>query len=224
MLAPSPRRTVGVDEAGRGSWLGPLVVGAFAVDASRVADLRSLGARDSKELSPRARERAYDALVEVGAASSVELDPAEIDRHVALGQLNELEARAFGELLRPCAPAVAYVDACDVDERRFGRRVAARAGVGVRVIARHRADRTYPVVGAASIVAKVRRDRRIAELERELGRPIGSGYPSDPATIAAVRALVAPGAERPAWLRSSWSTTTRVLRSRPPRPDRERLA
>jgi ribonuclease HII len=199
------------------------VVGAFAVDATGLSELPALGARDSKELSPAERERVYRRLVDFGRAASVELDPSEIDRHVTLGRLNELEAVTFGELLRPLAPAVAYVDACDVDERRFARRVAARAGPGVRVIARHRADGTYPVVGAASIVAKVRRDRRIAELERQLGRPIGSGYPSDPATIAAVRALVPAGAARPGWLRASWKTTTRVLPPRTPRRLAERL-
>jgi ribonuclease HII len=212
-----------VDEAGRGSWLGPLVVGAFAVDTHRLSELASLGARDSKELSPAERERVYARLLGFGRAASVELDPAEIDRHVAFGRLNELEAETFGTLLRPLAPAVAYVDACDVNEKRFGRRVAARAGAEVRVISRHHADRTYPVVGAASIVAKVRRDRRIAELARALGRPIGSGYPSDPATIDAVRALVRSGSDRPGWLRASWKTTTRVLPLRPPRRNAEGL-
>lgn len=218
MARAGPRTIVGVDEAGRGAWIGPLVVGAFAISEDRIADLRATGARDSKTVSPPERSRIHDLLPSLGVARSLELPPPEIDRHAARGHLNDLEARAFGELLQPFAPAVAYVDACDTNAARFGRRVSAVAGPGIRVIARHRADATYPVVGAASIVAKVRRDRAVRELGGRLGLEVGSGYPSDARTISAVRRLLPPGSARPEWLRASWATTSRVLRDRVPRP------
>jgi ribonuclease HII len=213
----SARTLVGVDEAGRGAWVGPLVVGAVAIPPGALEQVRASGARDSKTLSPTARERVYDRLAEVATARSVELPPSEIDRHVRQGRLNELEARAFGEIVKEFAPATAYVDACDVNARRFGRRVADAAGPGVRVVARHHADRDHPLVGAASIVAKVRRDRAIQRLAEQLGGDPGSGYPSDERTVQFVAGRVAKRAPIPDWIRASWATTQRVIRSRPGR-------
>jgi ribonuclease HII len=214
MSADARETIVGIDEAGRGSWLGPLVVGAFCARRSDLAALRTAGARDSKLLSPSARERVYERLEQLGTCRSVDLAPEEIDRYVAHNGLNELEATAFARLVRELAPTVAYLDACDVDARRFGRRVARLAGPGTRIVARHRADRDLPVVGAASIVAKVRRDQAIRRLAESLGADIGSGYPSDRRTVDFVRRTVTAGARRPPWLRRSWATTRRVIPAR----------
>jgi ribonuclease HII len=208
-------RIVGVDEAGRGSFLGPLVVGAFAVDSTRVPELRAAGARDSKELTPAAREVVYVRLRELGEMRSVTLAPEVVDRAVRLEGLNELEASAFGHLVRGLHAEEARVDACDPNERRFAGRVAQHARLPVRIVARHHADRDDPVVGAASIVAKVRRDRAIRRLADRLGEEIGSGYPSDPVTLEFVRGWVGAHAEHPSWLRASWATMRRVKLGRP---------
>jgi len=208
---------VGIDEAGRGAWLGPLVVGAFAVPAARLEDVAAAGACDSKRLAPRAREAVYGRLRRIGTCRSVVVPPATIDRYVARGRLNDLEAEAFAQLVRELRPRIAYVDACDANAARFGRTVAGLAGPGPTVVARHKADRDLPIVGAASIVAKVRRDRAVARLARRLDAELGSGYPSDPRTVAFVRERLANRPERPAWLRSSWATTQRVIPARPAR-------
>jgi ribonuclease HII len=208
-------RVVGVDEAGRGSFVGPLVVGGFAVDDGRLEEVRAAGARDSKELTPSARTEVYARLRRIGQLDSVALHPPVVDRAVLVGGLNDLEASAFGKVIRRLGADEAHVDACDVDEARFGRRVAARSGAGVRVIACHHADRDDPLVGAASIVAKVRRDRALARLRTVLGDGIGSGYPSDAQTVAFVRDHLERSAAVPSWLRSSWATMTRVKRAEP---------
>jgi ribonuclease HII len=215
MSANGDDLVVGIDEAGRGSWLGPLVVAAFAVPVRRLHDVLGAGARDSKRLTPPAREEVYARLERLGACRSIALAPRTIDRSVARGELNLLEARAFARLLRMLSPHLAYLDACDVDAERFGRTVGALAGGTARIIARHKADRDIPLVGAASVVAKVRRDRAIAGLATRLGSSIGSGYPSDERTIEFVRRTVRPGDPPPAWLRSSWSTTKRIIVPRP---------
>jgi len=213
----SAPRILGIDEAGRGSVIGPLVVGGFCVGSDRVAELVSLGARDSKTLSPRARERVFADLGSVGRSAVVALSPRTVDLAVERGKLNDLEAGAFARLIRMLEPDVAYVDACDPNEHRFGSRVARLAGGTTRVVARHHADRDFPIVGAASIVAKVRRDRAVARLRRTLGDGLGSGYPSDRRTIEFLRATLAVRPTVPAWVRSSWSTMQRVM---PPRPAR----
>ncbi len=216
-----PRRDtgtlVGVDEAGRGAWVGPLVVGAVAIRADELARLEAAGAEDSKALRPTEREEVYARMEPFARFASIELAPAEIDRFVRQGRLNELEARAFGEVVRPFAPALVRVDACDTNPRRFGSAVARFAGPGFRVVSRHHADADDPLVGAASIVATVRRDRAVRRLADELGADLGSGYPSDPVTVAYVRQSTAGARRLPEWLRSSWATTQRVIGARPAR-------
>ena len=210
-------RVLGVDEAGRGSLVGPLVVGGFCASEDRLGELVELGAKDSKALSPDARERVFAGLGAIGTPVHLVLSPRTVDRAVRHGRLNDLEAEAFARILRTVAADIAYVDACDPNERRFGARVARIAGVRTQVIARHHADRDFPVVGAASVVAKVRRDRAVARLRARLGDDLGSGYPSDPRTIRFVRAALAEGGPLPAWVRGSWSTMQRVMPRRPAR-------
>jgi ribonuclease HII len=218
VLGRAPTTVVGVDEAGRGAWIGPLVVGAVAVPRADLGAVVATGARDSKTLTAARRETILDALDRCATLRAIDASPAEVDRHVVDGRLNALEARLFGELLRPFAPAEARVDACDANARRFGRSVARHAGPEVRVLARHHADANDPLVGAASIVAKVRRDRAVRRLAEELGEEIGSGYPSDPVTVRFVRRTVTPGSVAPPWLRRSWTTTRRVIGDPPPAP------
>jgi ribonuclease HII len=205
---PSPGRGIlGIDEAGRGSVLGPLVVGGFLLPDDQLDRLRDLGVRDSKLLSRPRRESLATALAGLGRSWTISISPSRIDRAVAHQGLNELEAEAFGRLVRRARPARAYVDACDPVEARFGRLVARRAGVPPsRVVARHHADRDLPLVGAASILAKVRRDREIDDLQRSADGELGSGYPSDPTTRRYLAGLLEGGGTLPTWVRASWKT------------------
>ncbi|HEV2167278.1 MAG TPA: ribonuclease HII [Thermoplasmata archaeon] len=209
---------LGIDEAGRGSLIGPLVVGGFLCPRGALDRLRELGARDSKQLSPERREEAYRALSRAGRAFSISLSPSVIDRYVSKGRLNRLEAEAFARIIRSARPEEAFVDACDPNAERFGEVVGRLCGRGTVVRSSHRADLLVPVVGAASIVAKVRRDRAIAALGRSLGLAVGSGYPSDPRTLHFVRGALGAGRPAPRWLRASWSTTGRLIRERQLRP------
>lgn len=206
------RWVLGLDEAGRGSVLGPLVVGAFAIPSDRVAELRPMGVRDSKMLAPERRRALYASLPSLGRAQTVHLVPARIDPRVERGELNGLEAEAFAELVVALRPDEVRVDACDPNAPRFGRTIRRLCGLPIPVRSRHKADRDDPVVGAASIVAKVERDAAIAQLEKELACPIGSGYPSDRTTMTFLRAYCAqhPGS-RPPWLRTSWAPSRKLL-------------
>ena len=206
---------LGIDEAGRGSVIGPLVVGGFLVRSERIAELRAAGARDSKSLSPTRREEVYAALGSLGERRTIAVAPPEIDRFVSRGQLNRLEAREFARLVRELAPDTVRVDACDSNELRFGALVGRLAGGKIPIIARHRADRDDPVVGAASIVAKVERDRRVARLRTRLGVDFGSGYPSDPRTVDFLRSAQVLRGARPAFVRWSWGTMQRVKPAHP---------
>lgn len=205
-VPPEGDLCLGLDEAGRGSLVGPLVVGGFAAPRDVLASLPGLGVRDSKLLTPERRREAFDRLASVGQRYTVVLSPASVDRAVHRGKLNDLEARAFAQLVRQVRPARAFVDACDPIAPRFGERVALLAGRCSEVHAQHRADRELPIVAAASIVAKVTRDRHLERLRQRLGDALGSGYPSDERTRAFVRASLESGAT-PRWVRASWRTT-----------------
>jgi ribonuclease HII len=212
------RLLVGVDEAGRGSLLGPLVVGAFAMageEAEIDRTLTDLGVKDSKALSPERREDIYHKLKRIGRASTALAAPKLIDRYVSHGGLNQLELELMAKLVVRVRAEVAYVDACDTNEARFGRNLANHISLGglkAKVLARHKADRDLPIVGAASIVAKVTRDRALRRLAATTRLEIGSGYPSDPVTRACVQALLAKG-EKPDWVRHSWKTLDTLKRN-----------
>ncbi len=204
-------RILGLDEAGRGSVVGPLVVGAFLVDSESIDALIETGATDSKALAPADRERIVRELPRVGECDAIVLPPREIDRYVARGALNELEAKTFGALIARLGPDEVHADACDVDARRFARELVRWSRVPARIIARHHLDRDDPIVGAASIVAKVRRDEAIARLARRLGVDIGSGYPSDPRTIEFLKGRLRDEFGVPGFVRASWATMQRVM-------------
>ena len=201
---------VGADEAGKGPVLGPMVAAAVRAEPSVLPG----GLADSKRLSPARREELDAALRDddVRVATAVvpvsRIDDPETD-------MNTLGVAAQAEALAAVADEGddAVVDAADVSESRFGRRVTealAAAGVAVNVTAEHGADDAHAVVSAASVVAKVERDRLVADLEAEYG-DVGSGYPSDPTTRAFLADYVAEHGDLPACARRSWSTCEDLL-------------
>jgi ribonuclease HII len=131
--------------------------------------------------------------------------------------MNELETQWMSEILRRLRWDVAYVDAVDVDADRFGRAIQSHFAPPRLVISEHKADSSYPVVAAASIVAKVRRDQRITELHRVYG-DFGSGYPSDPKTIHFLREWMAHHETFPDIVRKTWETASDILSKKRQRP------
>lgn len=198
--------SVGADEAGKGPVLGPMVCAAVRASPGALS-----GVDDSKALSPDRRDRIAARLrdddrvaVGVKAVGVDRIDDPETDMN---GLALSGQAAAVRAVVRAGDRVVA--DAADVDAERFGRRLAEAVG-DCEVVAEHRADETRPVVGAASVVAKVERDRRVAALEPEYG-DVGSGYPSDPTTRAFLREYLRDHGRLPACARSSWSTCADLL-------------
>ena len=201
----------GVDEAGRGPVMGPLVVGAVYVDDD--TPLRELGVKDSKKLSPKRREELYDRIIDAAEGYSIiTLSAEEIDAKRARMSLNMVEMEMFSEAVSRMPVTRVYVDCPDPNEEKFGNMLSVRID-NTPVTARHKADDTYPVVSAASILAKVTRDRLIAEISEEFGENIGSGYPSDPVTIAFIEKWLKEKGCTPRHTRNSWDTV-KNLKSR----------
>ncbi len=199
--------TVGLDEAGRGPMLGPMVICGVFGDSS---SLSKLGVRDSKQLTPAKRTELSLRIREEYEWKSYVISPGEIDAAVLKGGLNDLEAVYFARIISEMGHERAVVDCADVNERRFAEKIGSLSSCP-GVDARHRADVMFPQVSAASIVAKVERDSIIAKLQEEAGEAIGSGYPSDPVTVDFLRKHYARSGDLPPFVRRSWEPVRRLL-------------
>lgn len=205
------RFVAGIDEAGRGPVIGPLVLAGVLVAEEKIQDLIDMGARDSKKLTPKRRVE-LSALIENAATklAYVEVSPEEIDGRVNRGiNLNQLEAEKIAYIINELHPDKVYIDCPDVNPSRFAELLRNLvADKEVEIIAMHYADESIPVVSAASIIAKVRRDLRVHELAERFG-DIGSGYPSDPRTQKYIKRILkrkTSPTNMPKCVRSSWKT------------------
>ncbi|MDH7607541.1 MAG: ribonuclease HII [Candidatus Bathyarchaeota archaeon] len=204
----------GVDDAGRGSVIGPLVIAGILIDDKDLPKLIQLGVKDSKLLSPSRRETLAVEIKQIAKKHAfVKLSPAEIDKVVEKGRklhrLNWLEAQAMAKIIELLKPDIAYVDASDVLEERFKQQILEFLPFKVEIVSEHKADRRYPVVSAASIIAKVERDREIAELKAKYG-DFGCGYPTDPKTVEFLHYCLETFKEYPEFVRKSWKPAKKV--------------
>jgi ribonuclease HII len=206
----------GADEAGRGPCFGPLVVAGIVVEND--TELVRIGACDSKQLTPRRRELLAPMIQKIASKYEIIVMPAaDIDDLRKTMTLNELEVFVYSKIIEKLKPDVCYVDAVDVKEERFGRDILSHLSYKPRMISEHKADVNYPIVGAASILAKVTRDehvRRIAqELEPKLDLPLGSGYPADPVTKKFLSTWVSRFGSLPPHVRTSWETCQKLIKN-----------
>jgi ribonuclease HII len=198
-------QVLGIDEAGRGCVLGPLVVAAFLVEASEEATLWAVGAADSKTLSPERRTALRADLEGLGRVAIRSIDPGAID----LGNLNRLEEDAIVEMVLQTRPDRVVVDALG-HPRTLGaivERLRARVEPEVRAewVMEPKADANHAPVAAASIFAKTTRDGILDGLREEWG-VLGSGYPSDPVTRAWLEEWCRSGKPWPHFVRTRWAT------------------
>lgn len=190
----------GVDEAGRGSMLGPLVVAAIAIEKSKIPELEKIGVKDSKKLSPKMREKLYKKIIKIVDNYQIsKATPKQIDLAVSQHKLNNLELIHMAKVITKLQPSISYVDSCDVNATRFGKEIAKITHSKIKSY--HHADSKFVVVSAASIIAKVTRDRAIASLSKK--HPVGSGYPSDSKTISFVKHWFLQNGNLPAYVRKS---------------------
>jgi ribonuclease HII len=204
----------GADEAGRGPCFGPLVVAGILVQND--VDLVRIGVNDSKQLSPKRREQLAPQITRLATKYELIILPAaDIDDLRKTMTINQLEVFVFSKIIEKLKPDICYVDAADVNEERFGRDILSHLSFKPQMISKHKADEMYPIVGAASILAKVTRDedvRRIAqELEPKLNLSLGSGYPADPVTKKFLETWVSRFGSLPPHVRRSWETCQKLI-------------
>ena len=205
----------GTDEAGRGPVFGPLVIAGVTIQDD--SELKEIGVRDSKKLTPNKREILAKKIREIAEKYEIIIISAsDIDDMRKVMTLNELEVSAFSKIIEKLHPDVCYVDSADVNQERFGMDILSKLSFKPKIISKHKADDIYPIVGAASIIAKTTRDenvRKIAqELEKKLNLSLGSGYPADPITKKFLKTWIKTYGELPPHTRRSWETAQRLMK------------
>ncbi len=204
------KKVVGIDEAGRGCVIGPLVVGAVCVKKCELPLLKRMGACDSKTLSPRKREVLDKKIREMAEVFIEELPPGKIDgRNGSRKNLNRLEEEAFLSLIRRSGATIVFTDALSRNCKNLEGKLELNLDPNFRVTCSIRGDAKFPIIGAASIVAKVERDARIEALKKKYG-DFGSGYCHDAKTNSFLSEFYADNRFFPPIVRRNWTTLERI--------------
>ncbi|MDP3989682.1 MAG: ribonuclease HII [archaeon] len=208
------RIIVGVDEAGRGPVLGPLVMVALAFKENDIQKLEWLGVKDSKLLSSQVREELFERIREIVHDFRIEvIEPDAIDLSVKSENtnLNWLEAETSARLVSELHPDKVIIDCPSVNIPAYRNYFANKLSEGVRntaeLVVEHKADFNHMVVAAASIIAKVIRDKSVESIHREIGIDFGSGYLTDPKTQDFLEKYHETHADL---FRKSWRSYTRI--------------
>ena len=187
---------IGIDDAGRGPVMGPMLLAGVLIEETQQSELKEIGAKDSKLLSPTQRETALEKIKKIVKNSGFKIiTPTEIDGGMGQGlNLNQVEALAAASIINDLVKELSIgqkselkiiLDCPSINTEGWKRQLmgyVADKKLESQIVCEHKADFNYPVVSAASILAKVTRDAEIEKIKLEIGEDFGSGYPSDPKT------------------------------------------
>ena len=203
-------KVAGIEEAGRGPVVGPMIMAICVVDEDELGRLRKIGVKDSKKLSPRKRSRLVKKIKQICDVDLIIVTPKEIDDALNSQEmnLNLLEGVTTTRLINRKQPDKVIIDLPANDADRYEETIRSNLDdQDVEIVLEHKADENYPIVSAASIVAKTVRDSQVEKLEEQTGQTIGSGYPSDKRTITFLRENID---KYPDMFRKSWKTYKKI--------------
>ena len=223
---------LGLDEAGRGPVLGPMVIALVKAKERDLEEFNRWGLKDSKKLNKKKRNELYNLIVSKYEVKTIVLEAKDIDEMIKRSNLDNIEIGMFSKLINKVLKEEykidsrgniydyskkfkIYIDACSSNKRAFSNKIKSKLIVynsNIEIIAEHKADDKYKIVSAASIVAKVTRDRIIDNYKKIYGE-IGSGYPSDRVTINYLRNYIKEHGKLPDIARKCWKTSREMLRN-----------
>lgn len=201
---------LGIDEAGRGPVIGPLIVAGIVIPEEKLAILNRMGIKDSKKLTPTRRKVLSRKLKSMFEWETVEITANDIDNLRAKGvNLNEIEKIAMIKIIKNLDYDEIIIDSVDIKPKRLEEGIKQVIG-DVKIKAEHKADDKYLQVAAASIIAKFERDEIIEKIKKEYRKigDVGSGYPSDPKTKEFLKKF--SYSEMPDIVRKSWNTVQKL--------------
>jgi len=206
----------GIEEAGRGPVIGPLVVCGVLVDEKDESRLKRIGVKDSKLLSGKKRTDLFPKIQKIAKDWKIITVPVQqVDAaldHEEMN-LNKLEAQKMAEAINTLNPGKVILDCPSNNIPQFVTYLMTHVkNITVdKIAAEHKADVKYLIVAAASILAKVTRDEEIEKLKNKIGIDFGSGYPSDPKTV---EFLKKNWDKYPSIFRKSWASYKNVAESK----------
>ncbi len=176
---------VGVDDAGRGPVVGPMVMAGIKIHIDDEKKLKDLGCKDSKLLTREKRDAMFEEIKKLAQEVSIHVIPVEeIDAAVIseTSNLNDLEAKHFTDIINTLKPDKAIIDCPSPNIPAYHQQISKKLTCTTDLSCEHKADFNHTIVAAASILAKVTRDREVDKLQKELGIDFGSGYLTDEKT------------------------------------------
>ncbi len=210
-------KLIGIDDAGRGPVLGPMVLAGVLIEDSEELEIKNMGAKDSKLLTSRQRGEIKEEVVARFKYCVKVSEPIDIDESDNLNYLEAIKAAMIvNELTEDLDESVKVVIDCpsvNISSWSMDVQKLIKKPELVSLVCEHKADLNHPVVSAASIVAKERREDEMKKLRREFGTDFGSGYPADPKT----KDFIKENFDNPKYrkiIRFSWNTIKRLLKAK----------
>lgn len=204
-------KILGIDEAGRGPVIGPLIIAGVMLPKEKIKILEKLQVKDSKKLTPRKRTYLAKKIKKISKYYLKRIDAQTIDKLRQEGvNLNEIEKRAITDIINQAKPDHAIIDSPDIKPKRFEKEIKKLTKASIK--AEHGADTKYPIVSAASIIAKDQREKEIEKIKKEYRVEFGSGYPNDPLTKKFLSQL--DPNRLPDFIRKSWATIKNMQKNR----------
>jgi len=197
-------KVLGIDEAGRGPIIGPLIIAGVLIDEKESEKLTKGGIKDSKLILKKKREQLFKKIKKDFKYKIIKVEPKEIDDIILNSNhnLNDLEAMKAAEIINELKPDKAIVDCPSPNTSKWNKQLKSMLDFDIELITENKADENYPVVGAASILAKVTRDNEIEKIKKKYG-DVGPGYPSNEITKKFVKENFD---KHPEIFRKSWAT------------------
>lgn len=203
--------TIGIDEAGRGPVIGPMIIAGIGIDEKTAEKFKLMGVKDSKMLSIK---KIYLLEKEITKTSDnyclVKLSSEDIDKRFDSGKnLNYLELDNMAYIANKLEGDTVIIDSPSQNTLKVKDYLQKKIR-GKEIVAENYADRNHVEVSAASIIAKANREREVEHIKKELGYDFGSGYPSDPKTVNFIKIISDNGriSQYPyrKFIRESWGT------------------
>lgn len=191
-----------------------MVIAGIVIDKKDEKKLKAMGVKDSKELSPRRREALAPQIENITRSVIVLRVPAcKIDSYRAKKvNLDRIEAMKMAHIVDMCNAKKVYIDSLGSKPNKFKQLILNHlSNKKIDLVVENYADEIYPIVSAASVIAKVERDKVIEKIKRKEGFNFGVGYSHDNRTIQFVEKLIRERKHLPPYVRKSW-ITTQVLR------------
>ena len=206
---------IGIDDSGRGPVIGPMVLTGVLASEDQIEKLKALGVKDSKKISPKRRIFLEPKIKKIVAAYKIiKVEPSDIDAKITQRiNLNKIEAqeaaRIINTLTKKVTKKVEVIVDCPSPNARAWHNYLIKYVENpdkIELRCEHKADVNHIIVGAASILGKVTRDKEIEKIKKHYGIECGSGYPSDPICKKFLMTSDARKLAKAGLIRNSWAT------------------